>query len=194
MFDSEISILGGGWSVRGLDLKKLPGYIIGVNDAGVHATCDAIVSMDRLWTENRWPFLAERSRDTYIRSSALKNVAERPGWLHPFENDNAGKEMSESVERLNGNNSGFCALNLAYIMRPSRIRLYGFDMNRGPDGIPYWYPPYPWAKPAGGTGNARYADWAKGFDIAAKACRAAAIEVVNMSATSAITTFRKEKA
>lgn len=190
-----VAVFGGGWSVRGVDLNRIPAKeIIGVNDAAFYLPgVTAIVSMDRLWTENRWSQLCDMAKPTWIRKSALKNIKERPDWLHPFENANNCNAMSEHFGDLNGNNSGFCALNLAYLMKPKLIRLYGFDMNRGPDGVAYFYPPYPWAKPRGGTGDTRYAEWAAGFDVAALACANARIEVINMSKTSAITSFRKVK-
>ena len=190
-----VSIIGGGWSVRGVDLAKVPGYVIAVNGAALHAPrVDAVVTMDRLFAEHTWLRLVEMARPTWIRTAALKNIKERPDWLHPFENDNAGAEMSEFTNRLNGNNSGFCALNLAYLLRPAMVRLYGFDMNRSSTGEAYWHPPHEWSKdPRGGTGAKRYAEWVVPFAMAAKAFEAKGIEIVNMSLTSAIPFFRKEK-
>jgi hypothetical protein len=137
--------------------------------------------MDRLWTEHRWPRLAALAPMAYIRRSALKNIAARPPWLLAFENDHTATEMSEAPGVLNGTNSGLCALNLAYQLRPSRIWLFGFDMSHGPAGEPYWYPPYPWTGPRGGTTSGKYAVWARQFDPAAKACLAAGIEVFNVT-------------
>lgn len=189
--NDAISIIAGGWSVREIDLDLVPGTIIGVNDSAIHTRCDIVVSMDRLWTENRWAELRRMQRLAYLRRSAVQNVDTRWPWCKVFDCDHTSSEFSERRDVLNGTNSGLCAFNLAYIERPKRIYLFGFDMCRGPKGEVYWFPPYPWAKPAGGTSNGRYAEWSKQFDSAAKKCAAAGIEVLNVSAASKITTFPK---
>jgi hypothetical protein len=191
---TEISVLAGGWSVKGLDLSRLPGTVIGVNDSVVHARCHVAVSMDRLWTENRWANLQALKRIAYIRTAAIKNIGARPGWLRLFDCDHTLAELSDVDGVLNGTNSGLCALNLAYQMsrRGGRIYLFGFDMCRGPKGECYWYGEgYPWAKAGGGTGNTRYAEWAAQFDRAAEQCKASGIEVLNASKVSKITAFKK---
>jgi len=67
----DITIVAGGWSVKQLDLTKLPGLIIGVNDSSVLLPrCDIALSMDRLWSEARAPILRERQQRTYLRDAA----------------------------------------------------------------------------------------------------------------------------
>lgn len=186
-----VCVVGGGWSAAQLDLQHLPGIVIGVNESGVLIPCKYAVSMDRLWTESRWPKLAERAGQAYIRDAALKNVRERPDWLHVFNCDYKRAIFSDDPATLNGTNSGFCALNLAYILSPLRIFLIGFDMNRSPEGRAYWHAPYPWTDPQGATKPGKYTEWAGQFADAARAFRARNIEVFNVSATSAITAFAK---
>jgi hypothetical protein len=147
--------------------------------------------MDRLWTEYRWPELVKRGMPAWIRRAALQNIKESWPWLHRFECDHTSVELSETCGVLNGPNSGFCALNLAYQMRPRRIYLVGFDMVRGPKGEVYWFKPYPWAKPGGATSNGTYAEWSHQFGGAAKKCKAAGIEVFNVSRASAIDAFTR---
>lgn len=203
MPSGDVSILAGGWSVSNLALDRLCGEVIGVNDAAIHAPhIDRIVSMDRLWAEYRWPILRAGKRRTWLRRSATQNLPIEPqdaDWLTIFENDNAStifaelrRHESESYT-LNGTNSGFCALNLAYQMRPARIFLLGFDMNRDQFGRAYWHAPYPWnpSHRHGATTNGKYAQWAKQFSAAARALAAAKIEVLNVSPQSAIEVFRK---
>jgi hypothetical protein len=105
--------------------------VIGVNDAALHARVDAAISMDRLWTEHRWPDLTAKVLPTWIRRSALKNIGGRPFWLRPFECDHTSAEMTDAVGPLNGTNSGLCAVNLAFQLRPRLIRLYGMDLANG---------------------------------------------------------------
>lgn len=186
-----ISVIGGGWSVRDVDLTELPGVLIGVNDSAIHARVDIAVSMDRLWAEHRFAELRDRRRLTYLRRSAVQNLDARWPWLHVFDNDHLTVELSEDLTRLNGTNSGVCAINLAYQLRPKRIVLFGFDMNRSPAGVAHWYPPYPWTHAAGATSSGKYRRWAEEFDRIAVQCKRAGVEVLNASPTSAITAFPK---
>jgi hypothetical protein len=185
-----VSIVAGGWSASAVDLDRLPGIVIGVNDAGILIPCDFAVSMDRLWSEGRWPDLVKRQRETYLRDAAAKNV-DRPDWLHLFGCDYKSSIFSHQLTTLNGTNSGFCGLNLAFILRPVRLLMFGFDMNRSPDGRAYWHAPYPWSKPQGNTKDGKYAEWAGQFEAAARSFRDAGISVFNVSATSAIQAFAR---
>lgn len=185
-----ISVVGGGWSFRDVATRPLPGLVIGVNDSAVHLDrCDIALTMDRLWAEYRAGELQRRGLRSFVRRSAMKNLSPWPN-LTVFDCDNESTEMSDVAGILNGTNSGMCALNLAYQLRPKRIFLFGFDMSRGPAGEPYWFANYPWA-PAGATPNGRYAAWAKQFHPVAEACRRVGIEVLNVSPLSAVEAFRR---
>lgn len=175
-----VSIIGGGWGARRSNLAKIPGTIVCVNDAAMHAPrCDIIVSMDRLWMENRWTALEHMQIKTYARTAACRGaLADPPSWLHPFECKNEESEFGQDTDHLNGPNSGHCALNLAFLMKPVRIDLIGFDMRRGPKNEAYWYPSYSWARVGGGTSNTRYAEWAAMFEHGLRQCSDAGIEVV----------------
>lgn len=186
-----ISILGGGWSAMFVDRDQLPGFVIGINDSAVLAKCDVAVSMDRLWTEYRWPKLVELRNRAYIRDSALKNIPQpRPEWLRSFACDYKITTFSDYQNVLNGTNSGGCALNLAWQKRPRRAYLFGFDMNRSPNGSPYWYAPYPWAL-QGATKAGKYDEWMRQMDDIARQFKDIGTEVLNVSATSSIAAFRK---
>lgn len=191
-----ISIIGGGWSLEQLTPEqraRLPGVRIGVNNSAIKITCEVAVSMDRLWSEHRWELLKMRNKTTWLRSSALKNIEERPVWLHPFSCDHTTSRPSRNYGTLHGTNSGMCAINLALQWLPERIILWGFDMNRSPSGAAYWYDPYPWSKPNGGTGSGRYAEWSGQFDAIALEAASQQTEIINASPTSAIKRFAKAK-
>ncbi len=193
----DISIVAGGWSVRDIEIDRLVGFVIGVNESGVLLPrVDAIVSMDRLWTEHRWAKLYEMNCGTWLRRSAVQNLSAiemnaAATWLHVFDCNHETNDFSEDPTRLNGTNSGSCAMNLAYLLKPRRVFLLGFDMIRSPEGNPYWYPSYAWANPNGGTGNKTYGRWASQFSQAAAAFRAIGTEVFNVSQKSAISAFPK---
>jgi hypothetical protein len=183
-----VSIVAGGWSAKGLDFNRLPGLTIGVNDAALLAGCDIALSMDRLWTEGRWPRLKERGGLAHIRRNALQNIDERPPWLTVFECDHLAAVMALEPGRLNGTSSGLCALNLAFRFNPRRLILFGFDMQAGPRGEPHWYPPYPWSL-NGATTPGKFVRWQQDFALAAAAFRRARIEVVNASTRTALRCF-----
>lgn len=178
---AEVSVLAGGWSARGYDLQRLPGHVIGVNDAGILARCDTVVSMDRLWTENRWSQLKALIRPSWIRAAALKNIPPQwPDWLNRFDCDHTSAVMSDAPAVLNGTNSGLCAVNLAYQLRPEVLRLYGMDLARGPNGERHWYPDYPWQAPGKGTGAGTFVAWQVHLARAIDQCAKAGIKVEMM--------------
>jgi hypothetical protein len=184
-----VTIVGGGWSAKGY-LDRLEGFVIGVNDAALLAPCDAALSMDRLWAENRWDALKARAGTTWLRLAAVKNIPEHPDWLRLFGCDHTSTVMTDAHHWLNGTHSGFCAMNLAYQMRPKRLVLVGFDMGRGPQGQAHWWPDYPWAKPGGATSGGKFRAWAAQFEGAARQFAEADISVEVWGAT-AIPSFRK---
>lgn len=198
---NDVTIIGGGWSVRSVVLDMLCGTVIAVNDSAILAPrWDIAVSMDRLWTEGRIEQLRRRCTETepprkaWIRKSALQNIEAQPqdaGFIQPFDCDHESTIFSVIPERLNGSNSGACALNLAWKLRPRRVFLLGFDMNRDPDGRAYWYPPYPWSTGKGSTTDGKYRNWARQFEDAAAAFAAIECQVFNVSPKSAIDTFPK---
>jgi hypothetical protein len=192
-----ISVVGGGSSFRYVNKAKIPGMIITANEGGILLPrVDHAVSMDRLWAENRIDHLRRRKNRTWLRRSALKNIdwLDDGDWLRVFDCDHTTVKFSEDPQCLNGTSSGACALNLAYLLRPRDLYLFGFDMGRDDKGRPYWHASYPWAKPEGGTGNARYNEWAAEFNEIALAFASISTRVINVSPTSKISCFRKVSA
>lgn len=185
-----VTVLAGGWSARRY-LDRLPGFVIGVNDAALKAPTHAALSMDRLWAENRWAEIQRRAIPTWLRRAPAR-AGEDPDWLRIFDCDHTSTTLSDEPGTLNGTHSGFCALNLAYQMRPRRIVLVGLDMSKGPRGEAHWFPDYPWAKPGGATTSGKFAEWARQFDTAARQCRDADI-AVELWGDSAVPAFRRAK-
>lgn len=164
-----ISIVAGGWSFRNISPTKLKGQIIAVNDAAIHLPeVHTVISMDRLWVEYRWDKLLAFDQWTWLRDSACKNVWDRGGstWrkLTRFKGNDKKHVFSTSIDTLHGSNSGACALNLVYHLKPDHLWMFGFDMGRSPEGEPYWYDPYPWS-PKGATKEGKYKEWAKQMEL-----------------------------
>jgi hypothetical protein len=187
-----VTIIASGPSAATVDLARARGYVIGVNDAALHAPCqvDAVVSMDRLWTEHRWAWLVHRCGPTWLRRSAVQNVKDRWDELVIFECNHETNDPAPG--QINGKHSGACAMNLALQLQPRRVFLVGFDMRRQPGrGSAYWHPPHEWSHPKGATTDGKYAEWALAFAGLARAFKAAGVEVLNVCPQSAIADFRK---
>ena len=190
---NTITLLAGGWSASQVDLAKLPGIVIAVNDAAYYAPrWDVCVSMDRLWTENRWRLIEHSTAKRFwLRRCTMKNVtAEKLTHVELFENNHKATVMSEQHGTLDGTNSGFCALNLAYQMKPQRLILVGFDMALGPRGEKHWFPDYPW-KNGGGSKSGKLAEWAQQIHTAAVQLDRAGIEVFACSERSPVKRWRR---
>lgn len=187
-----ISLVGGGWSFGEVDPNKLPGTIIAVNEAArLLPRYDIAITMDRLWTEHRWDFLRTQRKLFYMRRNAAQNVDWRSfPWAHVFDCDHETYEFGMSTERMNGRNSGYCGLNLAYLLQPRELYLFGFDMQKGPNGEPYWHPPYEW-RPLGATSEGKYNDWAQDFAYASRMFATKGTQVVNVSSRTKIKVFAR---
>lgn len=200
MRDDVVSVVAGGWSFREVSHDRVPGRVVAVNDAGLELKCkvDCIVTMDRLWTEHRWGQLQQRRPVLWARRSAVQNVRPTDGdreWLRVYENNEKTVIFDTDPFRLNGTNSGVCALNKAWQYRPRTLYLFGFDMCRSPEGVAYWYPPYPWVTQAkGATSNGRYDRWAMEFRAIAAQFDRIGTKVYNVSPHSKIIEFPRMSA
>jgi hypothetical protein len=192
-----ISVIASGWSLAGIDFDRIPGLRIGVNDSAWRAEAQLGVTMDRLFFEGRHNQLAHAfpsssPRAMYYRRGIDKGGLAPASWIG-FDCDNTSVEMSREwvpACRLNGLNSGICAINLAFRQDPERVILWGFDMCRSPDGRAYYHEPYPWA-PTPATKPGKYAEWVPAFHSIAYQFRMAGIDLLNASPASAILGIRK---
>lgn len=164
MVKDTVILLAGGKSAEHFDLQNLKelGYVIGVNDAAIHAPVDCAITMDRTWFENRWQKIKDMGIPLYARWEATINVSDRWIGLNIFQNDRHSNEMSDNPLEVNGINSGFCGCNLAFKLKPKRFIAIGLDCaNTG-----YWYPAYEWQtgpEPRGITSDWSYDQWQKGL-------------------------------
>jgi hypothetical protein len=187
-----VSVVAGGYSVRSIDLTKLPGTVIAVNDSALHLPrVDRVVSMDRLWTENRAEWLMEQKLPTHLRRGTIPLDLLEKTWVRPYWCDNKSVHFGPSDAHLNGTNSGYCALNLAYTLRPDELYLFGFDMQRGPNNEAHWYPDYPWNPKASSSGKLN--EWARQFDVIAEAFTRMRTKVFNVSDRTLIRHFKVKR-
>jgi hypothetical protein len=188
-------VIGGGWTVSQWDTRELinHGFVIGVNDAALWTNVHAALTMDRLWFENRWPYLrTRRVAETWVREKCDCNVprqGKRDNWK-TFVHFNK-TTPSITTGELHGGNSGTCAINLAFqsMSRGDYLFLLGFDMCRGPGNEPYWYPPYPWTNPEGATKKGHFDMWVRDMDGFASYADVKGLNVFNVTTGSAIHCF-----
>ncbi len=186
-------IVGGGATVADYPHRSMhcAARVYGINDAALWTDVDTVVTMDRLWFENRWPYLkAKQMGDIWIREGCDKNVKGHTAKVFKhLRTDYLQKETGV----LAGSNSGACALNLAYqhSKRGDNIFLLGFDMCKGLNGEPYWYPPYPWALPEGATKPGHFREWVVEMSRFHAQLLIDGINVYNVTHRSELTVFPK---
>lgn len=164
----RVIVIGGGQSVKQMDVKEIckRGYAIGVNDAAVRAPVNMGLSMDRRWAD--WRLEDIKNKPFWLRKLSIPAKWEG---LNFFKSNHETDTFSKETGTLNGRNSGHCAVNLAYQMKPKQIFLFGFDMKGG-----YWYPQYPWTVPKR-TESRILQNWVTGFIEAKRMCDEAGIEL-----------------
>jgi len=85
-----------------------------------------------------------------------------------------------------GGNSGYQAINLAYMLGAERIILLGFDMQKT-GGKAHWHGDH-----IAGLGNAEnVSGWVKNFDALAKDLELLGVEVINCSRETALKCFKR---
>lgn len=187
MASQDIIILAGGKSAADCQPENLYkyGHVIGVNDSGLKVRCHTILSMDRLWMENNYETCRSLATQTVFRRCAWRLKGKDWPRLGLFDCNTESLYMNSTLGCLDGDNSGACALNLAYQMRPKRVFLFGFDMN----GSGYWHDAY--SANNKGSGSRKHNDWAKKFHYKQKQFYKEGILVFNVNTKSAIDAFEK---
>lgn len=190
-WNNDVIILAGGASVMEYQIRNLEkrGYLIAVNDSAIYTQCDAAFTMDRLWLEGRQLLLKTLAPPSiYYRRGTPKNFTPPVQWIGYVHDEGYPTLMTKDPTKLNGSNSGTCALNLAFQLRPKRVFLLGFDMQPGLAGEKHWYPGYPW-NDGGGTKKKTLANWAQEFGEIAKQFANEGIEVFNVNHRTLIEAF-----
>jgi len=170
-----VIVAAAGNSMKEMDLKEIRkrGYLIGVKNCAWLLNADIGISLDRKWA-------TEYGDKLQGKPWLLYRYPGQWSWdgLEQFASTDTDV-FSEEKNVLNGNNSGYCAFNLAYQMRPKTVYLFGFDFT----GKPYWYGKYPWKSKVKKEGSYISLDWVPYFKKAKKLCDKANIEVVIVGET-----------
>lgn len=119
-----------------------------------------------------------KERYTHAANRNKFNAVHVPGVFKP----GLGKD---GIIHLGGN-SGYQAINLAYLMSAKEINLTGFDMQRTYD-MSHWHGDHPKSC----SNNSPFASWLKNFDQLALDLKNENVKVVNYTRKTALECFEK---
>jgi hypothetical protein len=88
-----------------------------------------------------------------------------------------------------GGNSGFQAINLAYLWGVRRIVLLGFDMQLAPDGSSHWFGEHPHEQ--GFANPKKFNSWIRHLEVMGRDLSDQAVMVLNASRQTALTCFAR---
>lgn len=166
------------------DSRREPGEsrkVIAVNNCWQLAPwANAIYACDRLY----WAEYAKQIRDQC--SGEFWTINKQAATVHglnlmPYE-DGSGPPFHAGILRTGGN-SGYQAVNLAWVFGASRIILLGFDMG-ATGGRLHWHKDH-----SGKLHNPvpqKFRNWVRAFNLMASAC---SVPIINCSRESALTCF-----
>ena len=175
-------ILAGGPSLSQSDVDLTKGrVVIAINDSYQLAPwADYHYFCDKKW----WNW--HKDREDYKSFQGIRitqDTIDEPGVIKVQGKHEQG--ISESPEVIHyGSNSGFQALNMAYLLGASRILLLGYDMKIAKSGKAHWFGDHPDKIRSG------YQSWWSNFSIAADQMKGKA-EVINCSPDTALICFKK---
>jgi hypothetical protein len=89
-----------------------------------------------------------------------------------------------------GGNSGYQAVNLAYLFGATKIILLGFDMQRT-NGEVHYFGEHPYHKKKTGPRPEILANWCRNFDKLAADLKQVGVEVINATRQTALTCFSR---
>lgn len=187
-----VSVVACGPSALECGTARAPGFVIAVNDAYRHVRHDAILSMDGRWAMNRLPDL-DTDVPVYLRRSAFKHVdpaqvrTDTLRRVQVFDCDHTSDLFAKRSNVLNGPNSGYCALNLAYCLHPRTVYLFGFD-HKGA----HFHPESEWRQRGEGCSNSprKFAEWSASCYEARRFFDEAGIQVFNTNPDSLVRAFK----
>jgi hypothetical protein len=167
-----------------VDLCLGGGKVVAVNDAYRLAPwADVLYAADHPWWERHaaetWGFIGDKwtCNEIAARKHDLKHI--------PVRSDVSWSTSKEYV--ASGGNSGFQAINLAFLMGAREIILLGFDYSTDETGKKHWFGSHP--GPLNKDSN--YRDWLRRIKKAAPEIKQSGCRVINCSRVSAIDCFER---
>lgn len=195
--DRPTLLIGGGPSLRGLDLSKIKehGRVVLINDAARFIQGDVLFTADSRWIQSRkelmgdWPgwigWKGEEIIFTVSRFHRLQNLKTASRITYLERAYPANFSLSTKLDQLTvGGNSGFAALNLAFLKRSKTVYLLGFDLAPGPHAN--WHDGYKDQNRLSNHGY--YKGWNLSFTKVASQLKGR-VQVINLNQDSAVRCF-----
>ena len=179
-------LLAGGPSLKGFNASVLRGRgrVIAINNSWELAPwADVLYFCDRSWWRRHREQVKQRFTGRYLVSLGVNEAG-----VHRLRAGGVSGLSSDPSVLKHGTNSGYQAINLAYLFGAKRIVLLGYDMRVNPDAT-HWHAGHP-----NGPTAKRYAQIIRDnmlphFDSLVKPLRDAGVEVMNATPDSALTAF-----
>ena len=200
--DKPLAIVGTGPSLKGFDFSRfdMPGVrVLAVKESVWDLPfADTVFGLDRPWIVRQEQKLRNCTiSKVFAVEPEIRRCPAIEGALYLLRVRRGGKGFSEDVEEIeSGGNSGFGAVNYAYLKRARRIVLFGFDYQPGPHYCQERY-----HTEIGFTGkyatqstdhNARYwINWGTVFNEVRGQIDRAGVLILNASPTSTVSAFPK---
>jgi hypothetical protein len=197
--DRKVFIIGGGPSLIGFDFDRIRGcgLFLGVNDSAFHVGgCEALCSMDQTWIKKRRKWYKHFAGEVFLAVTDNFEFNEYHVKTATYLLRQRFDGLSFNTKMLTGHNSGYAALNLAFLKKCREIYLLGFDMcgkkregdSEGDEGIVHWHKGYDWRHV---NRHRLFGGWIAHFFQAAEVFRKENIEVWNCSPESKLEAFPK---
>jgi hypothetical protein len=180
-FDQPVYIIGGGSSLVGFDFGRIKGngYRLGVNKSAFWAECDGMFSLDQHFVRmhrNDIQYFVNSGGDVWLAMPTNEDGHKLIDGATYIIRDRS-KGLSSDPRYIYGVNSGYGALNLAFLKRAPSVALLGLDMQYGKEGQTHFHDGYSWHNPNSHRWMCRV--WSRAFDLAAIQCKDAEVEVIN---------------
>lgn len=191
-----VYIVGGGPSLKPYSQKLWllyqKGIILAVNDSHYHCYFpDAIFSLDQTWLEKNLDCIPDFGGPVFVAADDGNPRVECSNLTYLYRKYRAGLSdksfLSEDPGVItNGMNSGYGALNFAYLKGAKLIYLLGFDF-KDLAGQTHFHGGYAWHNRV--NSNQLYPHWAKAFEDTILQLKAHNVQVFNCSPDSLLTVF-----
>ena len=178
-------VIGGGPSLtaEAVAFVRDKAKVIAVNDAYRLAPwAHVLYACDLKW----WTWHPEAVAFAGLKVTHSKIAAQDFAGLRWMPCDSRAPGLSTNAEKLHcGKNSGYQAVNLAYLLGARRIVLLGFDMRRI-NNAGHWFGEHP------DRIRSSYGPWLKTFETVAAQCAELGLTIINATPGSALRCFPQQ--
>ncbi len=168
-----------------LELCKDKGYrFIVVNDNYTRAPwADILYAADNIWWRNH-----RGVKGFHGLKISIEEKSKEFGNIKIVKNlGNKGLSL-DSTGLMTGHNSGYQAINLAFLLGSKKIILLGYDMREGKDRKNHWFGEHEWKKK---NPNVPYDLFLREFPSIVGPLKREGVEVINCNLDSSLECFKK---